>query len=76
MDLRYGPEYEAFRVEVRSFLEGWPLQGEDARLSAEEQEQIFRSRGIERGYVYRQFPKAYGGSGEAYDALKDSIIQE
>ena len=76
MDLRYGPEYEEFRVELRAFLQGWPLQGDEAQLPADEQEQIFRRRGIESGYVYRQFPKEYGGSGESYDALKDAIIQE
>ena len=76
MDLRYGDEYEAFRAELREFLTGWPLTGDEARLPLEEQEQIFRKRGIERGYVYRDFPAEYGGSGQPHDALKDRVIQE
>jgi alkylation response protein AidB-like acyl-CoA dehydrogenase len=76
MDLRYGDEYETFRAELRAFLEGWPLVGEEAGLPAEEQERIFRKRGIERGYVYRDFATDYGGSGQPHDALIDRIIQE
>ncbi|MGH0033257.1 MAG: acyl-CoA dehydrogenase family protein, partial [Myxococcota bacterium] len=76
MDLRYGDEYEAFRSELRAFLEGWPLSGDEARLPPDEQEQLFRKRGIEAGYVYRDFPVEYGGSGQPHDALIDRIIQE
>ena len=28
MDLDFGPEYDAFREEVRAFLKSWPLQGD------------------------------------------------
>jgi alkylation response protein AidB-like acyl-CoA dehydrogenase len=76
MDLSYGAEYEAFREEVREFLKGWPLSGEEAELPPAEQEALFRRRGIERGYVYRDFPVEYGGSGQPHDALKDRILQE
>ena len=76
MDLQYGPEYDEFRTEVRTFLEGWPLTGGEAELPEEEQEHLFRQRGIEAGYVYRQFPREYGGSGQPYDALRENIIQE
>ena len=76
MDLRYGESYDAFRAELRAFLAGWPLTGAEAALSRAEQEQIFRRRGIERGYVYRSIPALYGGSGQPHDALKDRIIQE
>ena len=34
MDLSYGEEYEAYRAEVRAFLEGWPLQGDEGKLPA------------------------------------------
>ena len=47
MDLRDGPEYEEFRSEVAAFLEGWPLEGKEAELPLEEQERLFRQRGIE-----------------------------
>jgi alkylation response protein AidB-like acyl-CoA dehydrogenase len=76
MDLNFGPEYDDFRREVQDFLAGWPLQGDEARLPAAEQERLFRQRGIERGFVYRQHPKEYGGSGQEYDPLKDRILQE
>ena len=76
MDLEYGEEYEAFRASVRDFLEGWPLQGAEAELPLEQQEAIFRKRGIEAGFVYRGIPTEYGGSGQPSDALKDKIIVE
>jgi alkylation response protein AidB-like acyl-CoA dehydrogenase len=76
MDLHYGEAYEAFRAELREFLKGWPLRGAEAAKSPAEQEQLFRQRGVARGYVYRGFPAEYGGSGQPSDALKDRIIQE
>lgn len=77
MDLRFGEEYERFRDEVRRFLrEGWPLQGEEASLPQREQERIFRERAIERGYVYRDIPRAYGGSEQPPDVLVDTILQQ
>jgi alkylation response protein AidB-like acyl-CoA dehydrogenase len=76
MDLEYGEEYEAFRESVRAFLKGWPLRGDEARLPVDEQESIFRKRGIEAGFVYRGIPTEYGGSGQPVDALEDQIIVE
>ncbi|HEB88784.1 MAG TPA: acyl-CoA dehydrogenase [Deltaproteobacteria bacterium] len=76
MDLEYGEEYEAFRKTVKAFLEAWPLQGDEARLPIEEQEALFRKRGIEAGFVYRNVPKKYGGSEQPHDAIKDQIIQQ
>ncbi len=74
MDLEYSAEHQAFREQVRTFLEGWPLTGDEAKLPQQEQEQIFRKRGIEQGYVYRNVPKQYGGSEQPRDAIKDQII--
>ena len=31
MDLEYGEQYEAYRAQVRAFLEAWPLAGDEAR---------------------------------------------
>jgi len=76
MDLEYSEEYAAFRESVRVFLKGWPLQGADAELPIEEQEKIFRKRGIEAGFVYRGIPTEYGGSGRSQDALKEQIVRE
>ena len=76
MDLRYGEEYEVFRESIRTFLKGWPLTGKEAELPLEEQQSLFRQRGIEAGFVYRSIPKEYGGSGQPHDALKDQILVE
>ncbi len=77
MDLRYTDEYEAFRTEVRSFLkDNWPLQGADAELPAEAGAARFRERAIAAGYLARAIPKAYGGSEQAPDVLKATIISE
>jgi alkylation response protein AidB-like acyl-CoA dehydrogenase len=77
MDLRYTPEYDAFRAEVREFLEaGWPLRNEEAALPLAEREALFRQRAAERGYLYRTFPKKYGGSEQPSDILRSNIILE
>ncbi len=76
MDLEYSQEHEAFREAVRRFLKGWPLQGSEAQLPEEEQEAIFRKRGIEEGFVYRKVPRRYGGSEQPDDAIRDQIIQQ
>jgi alkylation response protein AidB-like acyl-CoA dehydrogenase len=76
MNLTYGERYDAFRAELREFLSGWPLRGAEAKLPAAEQERIFRKRGIEAGYVYRNIPAEYGGAGRDSDPLIDRIIQE
>ena len=77
MDLSYGPEYEAFRDEVKAFLaDGWPLKGEEASLDPGRQAALFRERAIEQGYLCRNIPKKYGGSEQPPDVLKAQIIRE
>ena len=76
MDLSFGPEYEAFRGEVREFLRSWPLAGKEAELPRREREALFRKRGIERGYLYREIPREYGGSAQPIDVLREHIIRE
>jgi alkylation response protein AidB-like acyl-CoA dehydrogenase len=77
MDLRYTPEYDTFRGEVRAFLkQSWPLSGEQADLPEAERERIFRDLATERSYLYRSIPKKYGGSEQEPDILKSKIILE
>jgi alkylation response protein AidB-like acyl-CoA dehydrogenase len=77
MDLRFSEAYEAFRGEVRSFLEeSWPLRGEEAELPRERRAALFRARAIERGYLARAIPKRYGGSEQEPDVLKATIISQ
>ena len=45
-------------------------------LPPAEQEALFRKRGVERGYVYRNIPKAYGGSEQPPDVLVETILAE
>jgi alkylation response protein AidB-like acyl-CoA dehydrogenase len=77
MDLSYGPEYEAFREEVRSWLaENWPLSGKEAELDWEKQATVFRERATDVGYLNRNIPRKYGGSEQPPDVLKAQILRE
>jgi alkylation response protein AidB-like acyl-CoA dehydrogenase len=76
VNLNFSREYEEFRQELREFLTGWPISGDEAKLPREEREQLFRARGIEAGFVYRNIPSEYGGGGSEPDVLKDAIITE
>ena len=77
MDLSYGTEVEGFRQEVLDFLaENWPLKGKEAELPFEKAASVFRERAIERGYLYRNIPKQYGGSEQEPDVLKAQVIRE
>ncbi|MCK9542156.1 MAG: acyl-CoA dehydrogenase family protein [Novosphingobium sp.] len=68
IDLNFGPEHEAFRREVRDFLSREWREGRDA---AE-----FRETAVAAGYLYRAVPRRFGGSEQAPDSIKASIIAE
>ncbi len=77
MDLRFDERHERFREEVRAFLrESWPLRGAEATLPPVEQARLFRERALARGYIYRDIPRAYGGSEQPQDVIEDAILQE
>jgi alkylation response protein AidB-like acyl-CoA dehydrogenase len=77
LDLRYGPEYEAFRAEVKEFLAGiWPPRGEEAKQDLAGMARSFRRRAIVAGYLGRSIPKAFGGSEQASDPLRAAVIRE
>jgi alkylation response protein AidB-like acyl-CoA dehydrogenase len=74
MDLSYGKEYDDFRDELQGFLsQSWPPKGDSSRT---EGAATFRAAAIERGYLYRNIPRKYGGSEQAPDAVKGQIIRE
>ena len=78
MDLRYSPEHEAFRDEVRQFLADnagqFPKPFGVNRPTA--QARAWQVRLIERGYAARTIPTQYGGFGAAPDMLKAHIVAE
>jgi alkylation response protein AidB-like acyl-CoA dehydrogenase len=78
MDLAYSSEYQAFRTEVREFLESsrdqWPSHRLLGRPS--EEYQHWQALLIERGYTARTIPKEYGGYGGKADILKSHILAE
>jgi alkylation response protein AidB-like acyl-CoA dehydrogenase len=86
MNLSYSEEYEAFRREVRAFLDEHWTQ-DDRATAAEapilamprqqtEREAEFRRKAVGAGYLYKSVPREYGGSEQAFDAFKSTIIVE
>ncbi len=67
MDLSWEPEHEAFRAEVLAFL--------DKHWSGNADERHFRTLATERGYLYRNVPRRYGGSEQAPDVIRAEIIR-
>jgi alkylation response protein AidB-like acyl-CoA dehydrogenase len=77
MNLERSSEYLAFAEEVAEFL---AAEWRPAPRSAAGEEQAyvreFRRRATDKGYLYRGFPRRYGGSEQAPDALRAQIIRE
>src|SRR5205807_5092527 len=68
MDLRYPPEAEAFRKDVRAFLDehlqpGWEGMGALDREDAEHFTEGWRRLLAEHGLLGLSWPKQYGGAG-------------
>jgi len=81
MDLTYGPEYEAFRAEVRGFLEAHrddaPRAGIGRGAFASRERMLEWQRSlIEHGYAARTIPREYGGFGAKPDLVQSIIIDE
>ena len=78
MNLDFTPEYQAFRAEVRDFLE--THKDSAPRMSdrgvRSEKRKAWQKTLLEHGYAARTLPKEYGGYGAAPDALKSRIIAE
>jgi alkylation response protein AidB-like acyl-CoA dehydrogenase len=73
MDLSYGPEYESFRDEVRSFAEKF---GDRAPRGGAGDPRAWQTLLIEHGYAARTIPKQYGGYGAEPNVLQSRIIAE
>ncbi len=90
MDLKYSNEHEAFRSQVRAYLEThWtaedrastpPPQGQAQLMGAvirtDERATAFRLQAIDAGYLYRHVPRGYGGGEQPADPLKETIVHE
>ncbi|MFT7219278.1 MAG: alkylation response protein AidB-like acyl-CoA dehydrogenase [Candidatus Azotimanducaceae bacterium] len=76
MDLSFGPEYEAFREEVKSFIaqhgNDSPRQGGMGSSDAISWQKTL----IEHGYAARTIPEVFGGYGAEPDIIKSRIIGE
>jgi alkylation response protein AidB-like acyl-CoA dehydrogenase len=67
MDLEYGPEYDVFRAEVVHFLEETPPDID---------QRSFLLSAIDGGYIYRHIPKRFGGSQQAFDPIRETIVSD
>jgi alkylation response protein AidB-like acyl-CoA dehydrogenase len=75
MDLEYGERYEAFRDDVRSFLEANKPATNQADMPHSERIRWLTLQ-IEHGYWSRTIPKQYGGYGAEPDLLETVIMDE
>jgi alkylation response protein AidB-like acyl-CoA dehydrogenase len=81
MDLSFGPEYEAFRQEIRAFVAEHGHRSPKAAMGvatgpAGKVLREWQALLIEHGYAARTIPKEYGGYGAGPDLLKRVIIDE
>jgi alkylation response protein AidB-like acyl-CoA dehydrogenase len=89
MDLRYTAQHEAFRTELRRFLdEHWTDEDRQhnpppkptwliAPVHRRDPAAIrLRTTAIARGYLYRHVPHAYGGGEQPWDPAKEMIVAE
>lgn len=76
MDLTYGPEIEAFREELQSFLkENWQPDPSD-RAGMRAYIGQFRKLATNAGYLYRAIPREWGGSEQSPDVVRAQVIRE
>jgi len=76
MDLSYGPEYEAFRQEVRDFIDTHKDQAPRGAGLRDPATREWQKLLIEHGYAARTIPQEYGGYGAVPDILESRIIAE
>ncbi len=77
MDLSFGPEYEAFRQEVKDFLASNSNQSPKTGSGPRSEEALaWQKLLIQNGYAARTIPEEYGGYGAEPDIIKSRIIAE
>jgi alkylation response protein AidB-like acyl-CoA dehydrogenase len=75
LELSFGPEYDTFRNEVKTFLHDQKAAFAKAPGSGNEGK-AWQKTLIKHGYTARTIPEAYGGFGAEPDILKSRIIAE
>jgi alkylation response protein AidB-like acyl-CoA dehydrogenase len=77
MDLEFDARYDAFRAQVRDFLEkNRPDESMGMAVLNKEKRAAWLTLQIEHGYWARTIPKAYGGYGAEPDILETVIMDE
>ncbi|NIP16676.1 MAG: acyl-CoA dehydrogenase [Pseudomonadales bacterium] len=76
MDLSFGPQYEEFREEVRSFLADNAKSAPRGEPIRSKKTLAWQQMLIKKGYAARTIPREYGGYGAGPDILKSRIIAE
>ena len=78
MNFRFSPEDDAFRAEIRAFLEAeWPGGTGDASVDSDEEyevERAFERKLAERGWLTMAWPEEYGGTGATN--VRQAIMKE
>ncbi len=78
MDFRFTPEDEAFRAELRAFLQAeWPGGTGDSSVDSDEefaQERSFEKKLAQRGWLTQAWPVQYGGQGAS--SVRQAILKE
>lgn len=75
VDLAFDQRHAQLQAELRDFLDqNWTEPRRKGAASAADV-RAFRSLAIERGYLYRHVPSAYGGSEQPDDPIADEIIE-
>ena len=76
MDLSYGSQYDAFRLETRRFIEANAHLAPRGVAPDIGKRRAWQQLLIDNGYVARAIPKTYGGYGGEPDILRSRIIAE
>ncbi len=76
MDLSYGPEYEAFRQELRGFIAAHRHLAPAVIAQKDPASKAWQRVLIEHGYAARTIPVQYGGGGHVPDILHARILAE
>lgn len=77
MDLEYSQEHVVFQKEVDAFLEErWKVAKATKPTDMTSFIREFRQAATDKGYLYRSFPRKYGGSEQPADPMRAQIIRE